>query len=157
MAARVEIDYTDAQRTLQAIARRAPRLKRDISKSLRASANEVKSKQQQEVGSGSLSGAIANSVRVEVRYTGRYTGVNIRASGARMPQRNMRRMPRYVDQGSWRHPVFPHGDREDWNWAEQQSWSPGWFTDTGKAELPEVRKDMEQTINAYVRYLAAAG
>ena len=152
MAARVEIDYTDAQRTLQAIARRAPRLKRDISKSLRASANEVKAKQQQEVGSGSLSGAIANSVRVEVRYTGRYTGVNIRASGARMPQRNMRRLPRYVDQGSWRHPVYGGPA-----WVTQSSWSPGWFTDTGKAELPEVRKDMEQTINAYVRYLAAAG
>ena len=58
--ARVEIDYTDAQRALQAIARRAPRLKRDISKSLRASANEVKEKQQSEVGSGSLSSAIAS-------------------------------------------------------------------------------------------------
>lgn len=153
--ARVEIDYTDAQRALQAIARRAPRLKRDISKSLRASANEVKEKQQSEVGSGSLSSAIANSVRVEVRYTGRYTGVNIRASGAKMPNKNMRRLPKYVDQGSWRHPVFPSGDREDWEWADQTSWSPGWFTDTGRQELPEVRKDMEATINTYVRYLAS--
>jgi len=153
--ARVEIDYTDAQRALQAIARRAPRLKRDISKSLRASANEVKEKQQSEVGSGSLSSAIANSVRVEVRYTGRYTGVNIRASGAKMPNKNMRRLPKYVDQGSWRHPVFPSGDRKDWEWADQASWAPGWFTDTGRKELPEVRKDMEATINTYVRYLAS--
>jgi len=153
--ARVEIDYTDAQRALQAIARRAPRLKRDISKSLRASANEVKEKQQAEVGSGSLSSAIANSVKVEIRYTGRYTGVNIRASGAKMPNKNMRRLPKYVDQGSWRHPVFPSGPREDWEWADQTSWAQGWFTDTGRKELPEVRKDMEATINTYVRYLAS--
>lgn len=149
--ARVEIDYTDAQRTLQAIARKAPRLKRDISKALRASANEVKEKQQAEVGSGSLSSRIANSVRVEVRYTGRYTGVNIRASGARMGEKSARRLPRYVDRGSWRHPVY--GNRSAW--VVQQSWAPGWFTDTGRKELPEVRKDMEATLNDFVRYLAA--
>ena len=148
--ARVEIDYTDAQRTLQAIARHAPRLKRDISKSLRASANEVKEKQQAEVGSGSLSSRIANSVRVVVRYTGRYTGVNIRASGGRMGEKSARRLPRYVDRGSWRHPVYGGPA-----WVTQQSWAQGWFTDTGRKELPEVRKDMEATLNDFVRYLAA--
>ena len=152
MAARVQVDYTDAQRTLQAIARRAPRLKREVSKRLRASADRVKARQQQAVGaSGDLSAAIARSVTVSTRFSGRNTGVNIRASGAKMPEKNMRRLPKYVDRGSWRHPVY--GNRKAW--VVQQSWAPGWFTQAGRSELPAVRDDMNRTLNTYVRYLAS--
>ncbi len=77
--------------------------------------------------------------------------MNIRASGARMGEKSARRLPRYVDRGSWRHPVY--GSRSAW--VVQQSWAPGWFTDTGRKELPEVRTDMEATLNDFVRYLAA--
>lgn len=112
----------------------------------------MKARQQQAVGqSGGLSGAIARSVVVSTRYSGRNTGVNIRASGAKMPETNMRRLPRYVDRGSWRHPVFGNPKA----WVTQASWAPGWFLDTGKQQLPAVRDDINKTITDYVRYLAS--
>lgn len=155
----VEIDVADLQRQLQHLAATfkssSPKLRRDMLKALRRTAEPIKADQQRVVGSGSLSGAIAQTVTIQVRGTGRYTGVNIRASGAKMPRRNMRKLPKYVDYGSWRHPVFPRGPRDDWHWAEQQSWQPGWFLQTGIRHHPAVVREIASTLDEFTRYLAS--
>ena len=154
----VEVDVADLQRQLQALASAmkssSPKLRRDMLKALRKTAEPIKADQQRTVGAGSLSGRIARTVTIQARATGRYTGVNIRASGAKMGGRSMRRLPRYVDRGSWRHPIFGRRARSE-DWVTQSSWSPGWFLQTGMRHHPAVVREVAATLDAYARYLAS--
>lgn len=157
----VRVDAADLQRQIQALSAAfkasEPKLRRDMMKALRKTAEPIKTDQQRTVGSGSLSGRIARTVTIQARGTGRYTGVNIRASGAKMGKGSERKLPRYTDRGSWRHPVFPDPkkDRDDWNWVSQDSWAPGWFLDTGRQHHDDVVREIARVVDQYVRYLAS--
>lgn len=85
------------------------------------------------------------------------TNLRIRASGAKMPK-GMQRIPRYMNQGQWRHPVFArkgmtggtwHADRggpQDAKWA-LQTFKPGWFDGTAAKFRPLVDKSVKEVLD----------
>lgn len=86
---------------------------------------------------------VARAVRAQVN-TGRSSiSLRMRAAQAAMPP-DQRRLPRYLNRGKWRHPVFG-GDI----WVEQVA-PPAWFDDAAKTQGPVVRGRTLNTVDSYL-------
>ena len=88
------------------------------------------------IGRAGLRDTIARIITTQVSTSARRAAVRIRIPAAAMPPKQ-RRLPRYLNKGKWRHPVF--GNKEVW--VGQKS-EPHWFEDTLKKQGPEVRKEI---------------
>lgn len=89
---------------------------------------------------------VANAVGAQYR-SGRTSGwLRVRAAQAAMPT-DQRKLPRYLNRGSWRHPVFG-GD----TWVEQVA-PPAWFDDATKVHGPVIRGRALNAIDTYVEKL----
>jgi hypothetical protein len=77
----------------------------------------------------SLRAAAAGALTLEVRERpsarARESGVRIRMRAGKMPG-DQKRLPKNMNRGRWRHPVF--GNKEVW--VSQQTDPPGWFDET---------------------------
>lgn len=69
-----------------------------------------------------LRSSVARAVQTQVRSGGRSASVRIRVNTGLLPP-DQRKLPRYMNQGRWRHPVF--GNRH--SWATQTTTPPEWF------------------------------
>lgn len=58
-----------------------------------------------------------------------------------------RALPRLMNRGRWRHPVF--GNRDVW--VEQRPGNRGWFTDTLNAKRPAIRKAIEREFVTWLK------
>lgn len=98
-----------------------------------------------ERGGYGLRKTIAQSIRTKISLNGRSQGVRIRVDPARLGVAG-RKLPRNIDKGRWRHPVF--GNRE--NWVEQTN-KPGWFTATAAKHQATARNDIMHAIQRAVK------
>lgn len=83
--------------------------------------------------SSGLRAAAANTVSASVTTGGRSAGVRIRSRSSLMPP-DQRKLPMYMNRGSWWHPVFG-GDQ----WVTQAV-QPGWFDRPARKHGPRVRE-----------------
>lgn len=131
-------DFLKLSKALKAAGRKD--LRKELNKGLKAAAKPLIGKTRAKARStlpkkGGLAAAVAKTPqRVQVRTGADTAGVRLvvgkNGSGARGANR-----------GVVRHPVF--GNRE--NWVDQKVPS-GWFDDTVKAEAPEIRRELERTV-----------
>ena len=94
-----------------------------------------------------LRAAAAKSLKVEYREraTSRrpFLGARIRMSASNMPP-DQRRLPKHMNYGRWRHPVF--GDR-DGQWVTQTALPDGWFDGTWAKRKPGVQAAIKRAVN----------
>jgi hypothetical protein len=94
-------------------------------------------------GSG-LRATVARVTSAKVTVGARTATMRVRAASAKMPA-SQRKLPRYLNTGRWRHPVF--GDRDVW--ATQVA-PPAWFDDAARAKGPQVRREARATVARYL-------
>lgn len=88
-----------------------------------------------------LRNSVAKATKSLVKTGGRSAGVNIRARASLMP-RDQKKLPKYLNAGKWRHPVF--GNRK--NWVEQVA-PPGWFDRPTRAHGPLIRNNAVKALD----------
>lgn len=98
-------------------------------------------------GSG-LRDTTARAVRVRVSTSARSAAVRIRAQQSLMPP-DQRKLPRYMNRGSWRHPIF--GTRTAW---VVQRVPPGWFDKPANRHGPRAR---EEAVKVVIRTINKLG
>lgn len=87
-----------------------------------------------------LRAAIADSIVVRTRSTGARAGVRVKTNSPALGSKA--RLPRLMNRGHWRHPVF--GNRR--NWADQTS-RAGWWDTTADAHASRVRREMKKVLD----------
>lgn len=97
------------------------------------------------VAKGSLRAAIAKGIQIDQRTTGRRAGVTVRTRNSLLPA-DQKALPRLLNRGKWRHPVF--GNRDVW--VEQQSPVKGWWNDTMAAHRPKVEAAVREEFGRWV-------
>jgi hypothetical protein len=82
------------------------------------------------VGGSGLRASAAKALKVEYRERATakrpFLGARVRMSSGSLPP-EMRRLPKHMNYGSWRHPVFGNRDAQ---WVEQKATPVGWFDGT---------------------------
>ncbi|HEV2778544.1 MAG TPA: hypothetical protein VGX25_04015 [Actinophytocola sp.] len=92
-----------------------------------------------------LRAAVARTVQTQVRTAGSTASVRIRSNSALMPA-DQRKLPRHMNKGRWRHPVF--GNVEVW---VTQTVSPDeWFDQPARQGGPGARDKAIDTVGDYV-------
>lgn len=99
-----------------------------------------------------LRASIARGMRVTYSDRGKEAKATVKTTAASMPP-DQRRMPRLVNYGRWRHPVF--GNRK--TWVTQRSSRVGWWVQTAEKELPAVMVDMSKSLDAIAEQIAREG
>lgn len=95
-----------------------------------------------------LRSAVARTVSVQVRAGGKSASVRIRSNTSLMPV-DQRKLPRHMNTGKWRHPVF--GNREAW---VTQTVSPNqWFDRAMREGGPRVHAKAIDTVSRYLEKL----
>jgi hypothetical protein len=150
----VPVELTVEQKALQALAQALSResdgkkLRRDMSKNLRAAIEPLRKEAQGNVKSlrasavahsnktrdkagrfvklsdshQSLRQAVADAIKAEGRLSGNSTGARIRVTSKGMP-RGFTKASKYLNRkGGWRHPMFNTG-----KWVQQVASPAGWF------------------------------
>ncbi|WP_426568088.1 hypothetical protein [Streptomyces canus] len=87
-----------------------------------------------------LRATLAGGVRISVRQ-GTFAGARVWMDRSRLPA-DLRRMPRVIDDGRIRHPVF--GNRK--RWATQWARPAGWWSRTVRAGYPRMRAEVERVL-----------
>jgi hypothetical protein len=118
------------------------RFRHDVS---RSKAKNVARTITRAIGRSGLRETVARSITITVSTSPRRAAVRIKAAAARMPP-DQRRLPRRLNRGKWRHPVF--GNKE--NWVTQTS-EPNWFDGTIKKHAPEVRREIKAQVDEVMR------
>lgn len=127
------VGYGSAQRALKALSR----------------GRLTERRVEREVGRAGLRDTIARAIRQYQRDRGNDVGFMIRVNTANLPA-DQRRLPRYMNRGSWRHPVF--GNREAW---VQQTVTPaGWFNTVAQRSRPEAITAVNHTLDQHAARLA---
>jgi len=96
-----------------------------------------------------LRATVARATRVQVALGGRSAGVRIRTQTRHLPP-DQRRLPRHLDRGQWRHPVFGNRDA----WVTQTASPPGWFTTTMRRHGPRIRARAGEAVDAIAQQIA---
>ncbi|MFI9817573.1 hypothetical protein [Saccharothrix variisporea] len=140
----------DAQRRVQSLAvagvrggasARAARAAKALGRRKRLT---EKAKQKAHRGSG-LRATVARATSAKVTTGARSATMRVRAAASKMPA-DQRKLPRYLNTGRWRHPVFGQKDKP---WVTQVA-PPAWFDDAAEAKGPEAR---DQAIKVVAEYL----
>ena len=102
-------------------------------------------------GRAGLRDTIARNTRIVKKDSGLAGQVGVRIAVQGMPA-DQRKLPRHMDKGAWRHPVY--GNRNAW---VTQTVSPsGWWSNPVKKSGPATRVAVEKAINDAMRKLAAS-
>jgi len=88
---------------------------------------------------------VARSVQFQARTTKKDPAIRISASRQLMPA-GQRGMPRALNNGVWRHPVF--GDRE--RWVTQRVAPGAWFDDPARRDGPRARDRILAIVSTYI-------
>lgn len=88
---------------------------------------------------------IARSINVDNRTRGRSAGVRVQTRNSNLPP-DQRALPRLMNRGRWRHPVF--GNRD--NWVQQESGNRGWWKDTMFQHRPRVKAAVQKEFAKWV-------
>ncbi|WP_285647568.1 hypothetical protein, partial [Lentzea sp. NBRC 102530] len=91
-----------------------------------------------------LRDTVANAVAAKTTVSARSASLRVRAAQSKMPH-DQRKLPRYLNRGEWRHPIF--GDRDSW---AKQTAPPAWFDDAGRTKGPLVLARANLTVSHFV-------
>lgn len=135
-------------------------LKKELTRGLRAAAQplvvdakkEFVDRLPQHGGLAKLAGR--SRFTVKVRTSGRMAGVKIAANGPK--ERGGGRLNiRALNRGTFRHPVYPRGPRDQWTWVEQKI-KPGAFDDTLARHKPRIQGELIKAIDEVARKVGKA-
>lgn len=102
-----------------------------------------------------LRDSIARGMRSGVTQS-RAKGVEVKVqTSARTMPPGQKNLPRYVNAGKWRHPVFASGNRRKWDWVEQRPDTPGWWEQTGLRAGPAAKSAIVGGLDNVSREIAA--
>ena len=108
----------------------------------------------------SLREQVAMGVRVVNRASGKGAGIIIRTSANRLPP-EQKVLPRAMNKGTWRHPLFGEetlrGKKKAQHWVEQTVKPKGWFSETAQRSVPKMRREVERALDDAVMELAIRG
>lgn len=90
-----------------------------------------------------LRDTVANAVSAKTTVSARSASLRVRAAQAKMPH-DQRKLPRYLNRGEWRHPVFG-GD----TWVRQTA-PPAWFDDARRTKGPLALANANLTVAKFV-------
>ena len=113
---------------------RSQRARVHIERSRKATAARAVAQKRLARGGFGLRDTIAKSLQTKISLAGKRQGVRIRVDTGKLGHQ-ARSLPRRIDTGTWRHPVY--GNRNAW--VEQKGQS-GWFSDTAARHLPGARR-----------------
>jgi len=104
-----------------------------------------------ESGRAGLRASIARSVRIVIKDSGYadQMGVRVKCDTSMLPA-DQRKLPRYIDRGQWRHPVYGHNA-----WVTQTT-TPNWFTDTTNAAKPLIVRKVRTALSEAATHIASA-
>jgi len=98
-----------------------------------------------------LRDTIARNTRITKKDSGLPGQVGVKISVQGMPS-DQRRLPRKMDQGQWRHPVYGHAKV----WADQTVSPSGWWSNPVAKSGPATRQAVELVIHEAMQKLAAS-
>lgn len=95
--------------------------------------------------------AVAASLRIVVKDSGyaQQIGVRVTSESGRMPA-DQRKLPRAMDRGQWRHPVFGGP-----GWAGQTVTPSKWFTAVATRKADDARRRADAVVRSFADQLAA--
>ena len=107
------------------------------------------------LGKSGLRAAVARSIRIVQKDNGYadQVGVFVKSEPSRSLPADQRRLPRYMNRGRWRHPVYKRPGGPD-VWVTQTVTPPGWFTRTAEQQGPMVRRRVARIMHKYQQVLA---
>lgn len=81
--------------------------------------------------------------------------VTVRTSASQMPA-GQKNLPRLVNAGRWRHPVFAKGgDRKTWTWVYQKPDRVGWWWTTAEGQIPAATVAAGESLDRITELIAA--
>jgi len=90
----------------------------------------------------------ARAIKSKVNYTGRRIGARIYIDASVLPQ-SQRKLPKHINTGHWRHPVWGHRS----NWVTQIATPPGAFDKPIIRRRDAVRRKVNAAVNEVLRTL----
>lgn len=103
------------------------------------------------LGRSGLRDVIARATRMEIKWTGRSVGVRIFTDGRKLPA-DQRSLPRHMNKGSWRHPVFGTDA-----WVTQTASPAGWFDRAMDKHKDDMRRAMVRVMEKFAERIDRAG
>lgn len=104
-----------------------------------------------------LRDTIARGMRVTYADRGREVKATVKTTSTQLPE-SQKRLPRLINYGRWRHPVFAKGgDRKQWTWVDQYTDRRGWWWATAEKELPAAMVAVGKSLDAIADQIAAEG
>ena len=100
------------------------------------------------LAASSLRATVAKGVQINNRSSGPRAGVRVIQRSSLMPA-DQRSLPRMMNAGKWRHPVF--GNRNVW---VEQTFTPGWFSKPIQKHRPEIREAIEAEMAEWLELAA---
>jgi hypothetical protein len=94
-----------------------------------------------------LRDTVARATSAKTSVTSRSASLRVRAAQAKMPP-DQRKLPRYLNDGRWRHPVF--GNHTAW---VTQTAPPAWFDDAAESTGPKVRDNAIAIVGKYLDHI----
>lgn len=91
-----------------------------------------------------LRDTVANAVSAKTTVSARSASLRVRAAQAKMPH-DQRKLPRHLNKGEWKHPVFGNDDE----WVRQTA-PPAWFDDAKRTKGPLVLARANLTVSHFV-------
>lgn len=94
-----------------------------------------------------LRDTIARGMRITYSDRGKEAKATVKATSTAMPE-GQKNLPRLVNYGRWRHPVFPKPgtSRKQWTWVYKKPSRPGWWWVTANKEVPATRELFERAL-----------
>lgn len=104
-----------------------------------------------------LRDTIARGMRVTYADRGKEVKATVKTTSTQLPE-SQKRLPRLINYGRWRHPVFAEGgDRRKWTWVDQYTDRRGWWWATAEKELPAAMVAVGKSLDAIADQIAAEG
>lgn len=100
--------------------------------------------------------SVARGMRITATDRKGEMKVTVRTSASRMPP-DQRSLPRLINYGRWRHPVFPRPgtSRKEWSWVYQTPNRVGWWWSTAEGEMPAAEVRAGQALDAIAEQVSA--
>lgn len=104
-----------------------------------------------------LRDTVARGMRITYSDRGKEAKSTVKTTSTAMPA-GQKNLPRLINYGRWRHPVFPKRGtgRSDWTWVYQHPNRVGWWWATADKELPTSMVIFERGLSNIEQQVAAA-
>lgn len=99
--------------------------------------------------------SVARGMRITAAERKGEMTVTVRTSASRMPP-DQRTLPRLINYGRWRHPVFPKPGtgRKEWTWVYQTPDRVGWWWKTAEGEIPAAMTRTNQALDEIAKQIS---